>query len=139
MGLIFAAALLTQYPPSSADMMRADLIFARAVEESVMTFPGATPDPAYAGLLGLLGAESYLGRVDATTRLESAMRRDPGAMRWLWWGRKHEDPEIASRCNGLIRRLAVCPTCRGTGRSKQSWAYHCWDCEIPIWPFSPWD
>jgi len=158
MSLILAAALLTQFtagsdgvdrpPPTAAELLRADLIFARAQEESIAREPGTKAPEPYRRLFAMMGAASWRGREDATARLESAVRHDPAAIRWVFWGRRHHDPEIAARCNGVIRRAVPCPSCRGSGRSPSTWRGECGDCHvwdgdgyirIPVWPFSPWD
>lgn len=155
MSLILAVAMLAQIPdqdmapqttppPTAAEIARLDLGFTWAVEDSIAREPGTKVPAAYRGPIALLGCESYRGRVDATTRLESAVRNDPSALRWLFWARRSKDGEIKSRANGIIRRMTAmppCKTCHGTGLSVWSSGGECWDCGGVwcLWIYTPWD
>jgi hypothetical protein len=144
---ILLALALTGQPPSSghaSDIARNDLLFARAVEESVMAAaPTARPPAPYRVLMRMMGDPSWRTREYATAFIEETVRanRDrTGAVRWLFWGRRSEDAEIASRCNAILRRLHPCLTCKGSGRSKDT-EWPCWDCQgtaTLFWP-SIWD
>lgn len=157
MSLILAIALLAQAPdegmqttnpPTAAEVARLELGFTFAVEDSIAREPGTRAPEAYRNLFRLLGCDSWRGREDATSRLESAVRRDPSALRWVFWARRDRDLEVAARANGIIRRAAVCPSCRGSGRSKSAWRGECGDCHawdgdgyarIPIWIYGAFD
>ncbi len=39
--------------------------------------------------------------------------------RWLFWGRRHPDPEVRLRSNAILRRLNPCSTCKGTGQLEE--------------------
>lgn len=150
--ILIAVALMSQVPdgdvfpvPTSqrtyAEDARLDLGFAFAVEDSILREPGTRVPWPYRNLIAMLGCESYRGREDASTRLESAIRKDPAALRWAFWGRRHRDPEVKHRSNCIVRRMAPkCPSCRGSGRSKHEPKWPCLDCNAaPIWTLTPWD
>lgn len=143
--LLLAIALLAQapettLPPTAAEIARLDLGFCYAVEDSIAREPGTNVPAAYAGLIDLLGCDSYRGRVDATTRLESAVRRDPSALRWVFWGRRDKDPEIRVRCNAILRRATATPPC-STCKDGLFYDGKCWVCRglKSLWTYGPWD
>jgi hypothetical protein len=122
-----------QMPPTLAD-----LEFAMAVEESIMAEPGTTAPEPYKGLIERQGSDCYRCREIATRKLQSASWFDP---RWLFWGRKHRDPEVRLRSNAILRRLNLCPSCDGTGASRHYREDPCWDCQGlgSVWIWSAWD
>lgn len=141
MGAIVSLCLLGQSSAAEVPRDRADLEFARCVEEFAMAL---APDPARAipepfrGLIARLGDPSWCRRDAATRRLQEMAASDP---RWLFWGRHDPDPEVRLRCNAVLRRLYPCRGCRGTGQSRNWDAWPCWDCggTATAWPFSMWD
>jgi hypothetical protein len=110
-GVLLAAVLLSA-PPS-----RADLEFTNAVEDFVRTVLPTTcpPEPAY-WQIKRLGSDCWRCRELAGRRLLEESRTDP---RWLMWGRHDTDPEVRLRCNNLLRELARCGPCRGTGVCRE--------------------
>jgi len=141
--LILITALLTQYPepaPRSVnDVARSDLEFTRAVEEFVLSSgQGQGPPEPYRGLIERLGDPSWRERDAATKGLQEASATD---QRWLFWGRRHPDPEVRLRSNTILRRLNPCSTCKGSGNSKNWELWPCWDCQgtATAWPWSMWD
>jgi hypothetical protein len=161
---ILAAALAVQFSPSANEVARGDLEFVRGVEESLMDLgsgihdfgfkiprsriqnpkspiqnprSGAPPEP-YRGLIERLGGPSWRERDAATKGLQEASATD---QRWLFWGRRHPDPEVRLRCNAILRRLNPCSTCKGSGNSKNWELWPCWDCQgtTTAWPWSMWD
>lgn len=120
-------------PPDSAATpipTRGDLLLAAAVED----FARAAPPEPYRGLIERLGASGWRDRERASAALLEALMARPAAARWLFWGRRHRDPEVMLRSNTLLRRLYRCVECRGTGLSRFSseWgetAYPCGECD----------
>lgn len=117
-----------------------DLSFGLAVEECVIAAAprGTAPPEPYRSLIAKLGDSCYLCREIASRKLQAASRAD---QRWLFWGLRHRDPEIQVRCNAIIRRLTVCPSCNGTGLSNAYPEYQCWDCKgrRSLWTWTIWD
>ena len=105
---------------------RVDVEFALAVEDSIGR-KDITPEP-YRTLLRRTGGRCYYCREVFTSRLERLVRDDPGAFRWLIRGRWDKDPEIAVRCNAILRRLYECTMCKGTGCIKKYYDQVCWTC-----------
>jgi hypothetical protein len=136
---ILAAALAAQFSPSANAAARGDLEFIRGVEEFVLSAEPdrGLPEP-YRGLIERLGDPSWCERNAATRRLQAASAVD---QRWLFWGRRHRDPEVRLRANAILRRLNPCSTCKGSGNSKNWELWPCWDCEgtTTAWPWSMWD
>jgi len=116
----------------------ADLDFAMAVEEAVMAVPGTAAPAPYQSLIERLGSSCYQCRENASRRLQAVSRYD---QRWLFWGRKHPDPEVRLRSNAILRRINPCPSCGGCGESRNYRGYPCWDCQGlgSVWPRSIWD
>jgi hypothetical protein len=136
---ILAAALAVQFSPSANEAARGDLEFARGVEEFVIAArPGTRPPEPYCRLIERLGDSSWRERETASRELEAASVAD---QRWLFWGRRHPDPEVRCRSNAILRRLNPCSTCKGTGDSKNWELWPCWDCQgtATAWPWSMWD
>ena len=133
---LFALAMLIRTPIPDAPT-RADLEMMRAVEDFCHTPP---PEP-YAAMIARLGSSKYRDREAASKALESAVRRDRSAVRWLFAGRRSRDPEVAARCNGVIRRTHPCADCKGMGRSNNWSDWPCDSCRGwgSDWPWSPWD
>lgn len=124
--LALAAAIAIQMPPEDFAWIRADLAAAWATEEFVLSArPHANPPEPFRGLMVRMGNPGWRTRDAASKEMASASRDD---QRWLFWGRHHRDPEVRLRCNAIIRRLNPCPTCKGTGASKNWDAWPCWDC-----------
>ena len=122
-----------QIPPTLADPE-----FTMAVEESVMAEPGRAPPEPYEGLIERLASGCFRCREIASGRLQSISRSD---QRWLFWGRRHRDPEVRLRANSILRRINPCSSCGGSGGSRHYPGYPCWDCQglRTIWPWSMWD
>ena len=98
-------------PFRRANNQRADLAFAHAVECFVMSATSmAAPPKRFRELIEGLGDECFVGREVSTKRLLEASTRDS---RWVFWGRRHRDPEIRMRCNIILARLAACDWCHG--------------------------
>lgn len=116
---------------------RADLEMTAAVED----FARADPPAPIAAMIGRLGSARWPDRDAASEALESAMRANPADARWLFRGRRDPDPEIRLRCNAILRRLAPCPSCRGSGASRNWPEWACSDCQgaATAWPWSMWD
>ena len=126
-------AMWLGWPPTLAD-----LEFTMAVEESVMAEPGtALPEP-FKGLIERLGDPCYHCREIASQKFQAASRFD---QRWLFWGRKHRDPEVRLRSNSILRRINPCSSCEGSGESRHYQGYPCWDCQglRTVWLWSIWD
>jgi hypothetical protein len=104
--LILLLALLSQ-PPS-----RDDMAMQNAVESFVITASkrSASPPEPFRTLIEQMGDPCYKCREKATRDLEAASKGD---LRWLFWARRHRDPEIKLRANNLLRKLASCPACDG--------------------------
>jgi hypothetical protein len=119
---------------------RDDLEFMRAVEESVMVMaePGTTPPEPYKGLIERLGSDCYRCREIASRKLKAVSWFN---YQWLFWGRKHRDPEIRLRSNSILRRINPCPSCSGSGASRHYREDPCWDCHGfgSVWLWSAWD
>ena len=136
---ILAATLAVQFSPSANEAARGDLEFVRGVEEFVIAAePGRRPPEPYRGLIERLGSDKWREREDASKGLQAASAAD---QRWLFWGRRHPDPEVRLRSNAILRRLNPCSTCKGTGNSKNWDLWPCWDCQgtATAWPWSMWD
>jgi hypothetical protein len=130
---ILVLAIWLGWPPTLDD-----LEFTMAVEESVMAEPGTAPPELYKGLIERLGDPCYHCREIATRKFQTASRFD---QRWLFWGRKHPDPEVRMRSNSILRRINPCSSCGGTGESRHYPGYSCWDCQglRTVWLWSIWD
>lgn len=117
-----------------------DLSFGLAVEEYIISAAprDTTPPEPYKSLIAKLGDPCYRCREIASRKLQRASKVD---QRWLFWGLRDRDPEIQVRCNAIIRRLTVCPSCKGTGISTAYAEYPCWDCDgrRTLWAWSIWD
>jgi hypothetical protein len=136
---ILAVSLVVQFSPSTNEIARGDLEFIRGVEEFVIAArPGQRPPEPYRGLIERLGDPSWREREAASQRLEAASAMD---QRWLFWGRIHPDPEVRVRANAILRRLNPCTTCKGSGNSKNSDLWPCWDCQGvgKYWARSAWE
>lgn len=131
--MVVCAALAYLHPPAT----RADMEMIRAVED----FARATPPEPYRAMIAALGSEKWADREAASRALATAVRSDPGLLRWLFVGRRDRDPEIRLRSNAILRRLAPCESCKGSGRSSNWSEYPCSDCggAGSAWPFSMWD
>ncbi len=136
---ILAAAMAAQYSPSATDAARGDLEFIRGVEAFVLAAGAGQghPEP-FRGLIERLGDPSWRERDAATKGLAMASATD---RRWLFWGRRHPDPEVRLRSNAILRRLNPCSSCKGSGNSKNWETWPCWDCQgtATAWPWSMWD
>jgi hypothetical protein len=100
--------------PAAAELVRADLMCAAAVEDFVRAAcPAAGPPQVYHKLIDNLGAECFTCREIAGRRLREAC--SGGDLRWLFWGRRSADAEIRLRSNNLLRDLTRCPDCGGGG------------------------
>jgi hypothetical protein len=132
--ILVLACLLTPLQPP---MSRADLEMTAAVEG----FAHATPPAPYRDMIARLGSERWADREAASRALESAVRADRSAVRWLFVGRRDRDPEVAMRCNAAIRRLHRCRPCGGTGRSRAWPNWECYECggTSTAWPWTTWD
>lgn len=127
-----------------------DLEFIRATEESVAAMaPGSVPPEPYRSLIDEgLSADCYRCREMASKKLRAASVDDP---RWLFWGRRHRDPEVRLRCNAIIRRTNPCRACSGTGLgvAESMWIggdvvafrLRCDACGGvgSVWGYGPWD
>ena len=136
---ILAVSLAVQYSPSADLPAFADLAFVRGVEEFVITAePGWRPPEPYRGLIERLGGSSWREREAASKGLQEVSAVD---QRWLFWARRHADPEVRLRSNAILRRLNRCPTCSGSGNSKSWELWPCSDCQgtATAWPWSMWD
>jgi hypothetical protein len=136
---ILAVSLAAQLSPSADEAARGDLEFVRGVEEFVIAAePGRRPPEPYRGLIERLGAPSWREREAASGGLQEASALD---QRWLFWGRRHRDPEVRLRSNAILRRLNPCSTCKGAGNSKNWELWPCSDCQgtATAWPWSMWD
>jgi hypothetical protein len=130
----------------AAELRVADVEFAMAVEESVMSIPGTAPPEPYKGLIRRLGAHCYRCREIASKKLLAA---SGGDHRWLLWGRKDADLEVRLRCNNLLKKLVKCPQCGGAGKTRQGrwndrndgWTDECSLCvgKGTSWKWSIWD
>jgi hypothetical protein len=122
-----------QMPPTLAD-----LEFTMAVEESVMAEPGTAPPEPFTALIDRLGSDCFQCREIATRKLQSVSRFK---QQWLFWGRRHRDPEVRLRANAIIRRINPCSSCGGSGESRHYPGYPCWDCQgfRTLWLWSMWD
>jgi hypothetical protein len=139
LNLILSLTLIGQFSPSANEVARTDLEFARGVEEFVIaTEPGEAPPEPFRGLIARLGDSSWRERDAASRGLLAASAPD---QRWLFWGRRHADPEVRLRSNAILRRLNPCPTCKGSGNSRNWEPWPCWDCSGAgtAWPWSMWD
>jgi hypothetical protein len=116
----------------------ADLEFVMAVEESVMAEPGTTAPEPYKGLIERQGSDCYRCREIASRKLKTASWFN---QQWLFWGRKHRDPEVRLRSNSILRRMNPCPSCGGSGASRHYREDPCWDCQGlgSAWGWSAWD
>ena len=83
-----------------------------AVEDFCGKRNGARPPAPFGRMIEDLGGDCFGCRQRASKRLAAASRDD---QRWLFWGRRHRDPEIRFRCNDLLWRLNRCPDCTGDG------------------------
>ena len=136
---ILAVGLAVQLSPSADEAARGDLEFVRGVEEFVIAAePGRRPPEPYRGLIERLGDPSVARARGRLRGLQEASAED---QRWLFWGRRHPDPEVRLRSNAILRRLNPCPTCKGAGNSKNWELWPCWDCQgtATAWPWSMWD
>jgi hypothetical protein len=136
---ILAVSLAAQVSPATVEAARGDLAFVRGVEEFVLgADPGGRPPEPYRGLIERLGDPAWREREAASEALQEVSAADH---RWLFWGRRHPDPEVRLRSNAILRRLNPCSTCEGAGNSKDWELWPCWDCQgtATAWPWSMWD
>lgn len=97
-----------------------DLVFIQAQEESVMgflprprLFGDGLPAPV-ADLIHRMGDPCLRCRDRAMGAMRGISEDD---IRWVFWGMRATDPEIASRCRSILRDLPPrCETCGGIGR-----------------------
>lgn len=148
MTLILAVILTLQSPspspptPTEVQAAQASLAFDYAMEDAVARMTPGHPIPAPFGpMIGRLGAPSYRDREDATKALEAAVRDRPPGWIWLVRGRRSSDPEIAVRCNVILKRISPCPACRGAGVSAAWREWPCSECEgrKTAWTIGPFD
>jgi hypothetical protein len=136
---ILAVSLAAQFSTSADQAALGDLAFVRGVEEFVLAAePGRRPPEPYRGLIERLGDPLWREREAASKGLQAVSAVD---QRWLFWGRRHADPEVRLRSNAILRRLNPCPTCKGAGNSKNWELWPCSDCQgtATAWPWSMWD
>lgn len=134
---------------------RADLDFVMASEESIMAFaepgtPRYTPPEPFGTLIRQLGDERWWTREHASRELTRWSIAD---QRWLFWARRHHDPEIRVRSNVILRRLNPCRSCGETGHTRYerydqdpitgefrwvNWCPECFGCGS-LWIWSAWD
>jgi hypothetical protein len=136
---ILAVSLAAQFSTAADQVALGDLTFVRGVEEFVIAAePGRRPPEPYRGLIERLGDPSWREREAASKGLQEVSAVDH---RWLFWGRRHADPEVRLRSNTILRRLNPCPTCKGAGNSKNWELWPCSDCQgtATAWPWSMWD
>jgi hypothetical protein len=141
--LIAAVLLVCQSPPSDPHQTAvAEVAFVGAVEDFVrIACPTARPPELIRSYFARMGSPEWRERDRATREAEAYFAANPGEARWLFWGRRSRDPEVATRCNAALRRLSPCLTCGGSGQSKNYELYPCWDCSGfgTVWPWSIWD
>jgi hypothetical protein len=90
-----------------------DLRFMDAQEAFVIKAkPGMTPPPPFYQMIERLGRTCHDCRERATDDLGAI---GPESIRWLMWGRRHNDPEIRMRCESALAKATMCQWCRGTG------------------------
>lgn len=123
--------------PAPSPILR-DLEFTAAVEASIASEPGTAPPEPFGSLIRDLGDSSYRKREAASAKLTEASRGD---VRYLFWGRMSRDLEVRLRSNSIIRMLYPCPSCRGSGRSRDYHKDPCWFCAGggSSWWWSAWD
>jgi hypothetical protein len=98
---------------------RADLVMAAAVEAFVAELPGARIPEPFPSAIEDLGADCYGCRERASKRLAAMVTAEGGcATRWLFWGRRHRDPEVRLRCNAILQNLTRCADCGGRGECR---------------------
>ncbi|MGP0063539.1 MAG: hypothetical protein ACLQGP_08075 [Isosphaeraceae bacterium] len=133
---MFVFAIWLGWPQPAPTL--ADLEFAMAVEESVMAEPGTIAPEPFRGLIERQGSDCYRCREIASRKLKAASWLNS---QWLYWGRKHRDPEVRLRSNAILRRINPCPSCGGSGASRHYREDPCWDCQGlgSVWPWSAWD
>lgn len=134
--------------PVAVGCPRDDLEFMRSVEDfaadHAATLPASRrPSGPILLAIGGLGCSHWATREAAARSLESRLRAEPSGARWLFWGRRHPDPEVRLRCNGILRRLNPCDYCHGLGwfGEDPDYAIPCKDCggARSSWPWSMWD
>ena len=139
--LSLLVCLLLQQEPPSNEIIFNDLCFSQAVEDFSRSLDRTKCVPGPAGVLvDYLGVTDWRLREKWTNVLEDYCRKNPGSIRWLFWGRRNRDPEIAFRCNRILRRLFLCTVCNGSGKSRTS-MFGCWGCdgERYVWRFNVFD
>lgn len=140
---LFAIALMMI--PNPDQVGRKDLAFRYAVEEFVMLAnPSHQIPQPYRGMIEGLTADHYKARNEAHARLQIAIGADD---RWLMWGRKYRDAEIAYRCNKILQRIHPCWACRGRGacdvfvgargNEDNQYGEFCRRCHRSQWQHSP--
>lgn len=135
--LAFAMAVHDEWrqPPVPAT----DLEFACAVEETVRGFlpHSKAPDP-WPDIFRRMGSPSYRERQDASQDAMVQITGEPADARWLWWGRRDRDIEVAVRCNALVRRINPCRECKGMGVIHWSASYPPFPCHVCYSTGSAW-
>lgn len=131
---------------AKADLRIADIDLTVAVEDFVSKDASRTPPEPFRSMIDKLATECWKCRETATNRLQKASEKD---WRWLLWGRKHNDQEVRTRCNTILKRIIKCPDCTGTGKSKfeywdQNRQVSTTDCEMcsgkgTLFRYTPWD
>lgn len=88
-----------------------------------------------------LGDSLWKVRERASKDLLEYYSHNVNEIRWLFWGRHSKDPEIALRCNTLLKKLSICQNCHGKGQSQNWYEYPCNDCDGigTYWGLSPWN
>lgn len=116
--------IMVALPLTKEEMLRNDFFFMEAMEESVISMvPDAVPPEPYNSLIIQLGNDDWRKREKAFRALFTL---DP---RWLFWGRRSKDFEIATRCNLIIKKLLCCSICQGSGRLGSYSKLPCWQCQ----------
>jgi hypothetical protein len=111
--VLIIAAQIAGLPATATEAHR-DVMLMAAVEETVERWcPGHRPPEPYRTLIEHLGAECYKCRELASRRLRNAST--DGSVRWLFWARRHRDPEVRVRANNILRELTRCGECGGGG------------------------
>lgn len=140
---ILCCLLVCQGTPSDDNRAGlSELSFVEAVEDFVrLSRPAARPPEPSRGHMARMASPAWRERDRATREAEAYVAANPDSLRWLFWGRRSRDQEVAVRCNGAIRRLHPCPACGGVGTSTNWPEWACSDCagSGTLWPLSAWD
>lgn len=88
-----------------------------------------------------LGDSLWKVREQTSKKILEYYKYNKHEIRWLFWGRHSKDPEIALRCNTIIKKLFICENCSGKGHSKSWYETSCFDCDGigTYWGLTPWD